>query len=190
VQKWVHKEKELHLPLWALPWLGQQMVKILAEHDGTEPIDEMPTIPTWATRGFSCVFLMIQKFWGLKRIIPVYLESRISINCILTIFSVITRQMQKNQQIHQQKSQQIVAAAAAAKRSLGYAAYISAAAAKLTIGPAEKSQKQQMRTTTSSAISSRGNPAKMTWTEQTSSSGKRFIFEIYMTKKNIILFFN
>jgi hypothetical protein len=29
------------------------VVKILAEHDGNERIDKMPTIPEWDTRGFS-----------------------------------------------------------------------------------------------------------------------------------------
>jgi hypothetical protein len=50
-----HKEttkKPLYFPFSAVPWLRQQMVKILAEQDGTERIDEMPTIPEWATRGF------------------------------------------------------------------------------------------------------------------------------------------
>jgi hypothetical protein len=28
------------------------MVKMLEEHDGTERIDEMPTLPEWATQGF------------------------------------------------------------------------------------------------------------------------------------------
>jgi hypothetical protein len=47
-----HKEKSLYLPFSALPKLRKGMVKILAEHDGSERIDEMPTIPEWATRGF------------------------------------------------------------------------------------------------------------------------------------------
>jgi hypothetical protein len=48
-----HKESRLFFPFWALPWLRQQMVKILAEHDGSERIKEMPKIPEWATQGFS-----------------------------------------------------------------------------------------------------------------------------------------
>jgi hypothetical protein len=38
-------------PFSAFPWLRQQMVKILAEHDGRKQIDEMPTIPDWAKQG-------------------------------------------------------------------------------------------------------------------------------------------
>jgi hypothetical protein len=30
------KEQSLNFPFWALPWLRQQMVKMLAEHDGTQ----------------------------------------------------------------------------------------------------------------------------------------------------------
>jgi hypothetical protein len=48
-----HKEQQVHFPLWALPWLRQQMVTNLAEHDGSERIDEMPTMPEWAKQGFS-----------------------------------------------------------------------------------------------------------------------------------------
>jgi hypothetical protein len=47
-----HKEREVHFPLWALPQMRQQMATILEEYDGTERIDEMPTIPEWATQGF------------------------------------------------------------------------------------------------------------------------------------------
>jgi hypothetical protein len=48
-----HTEQKLYILISALPELRQQMVKILAEHGGSERIDEMPTIPEWATRGFS-----------------------------------------------------------------------------------------------------------------------------------------
>jgi hypothetical protein len=47
------KEKEAHFPLWTLPKLRQQMATMLEEHDGSEQIDEMPTMPEWATQGFS-----------------------------------------------------------------------------------------------------------------------------------------
>jgi hypothetical protein len=47
-----HKEKEMHFPLWVLPWLRQQMAEMLAYLDGTERIARMPIIPEWATRGF------------------------------------------------------------------------------------------------------------------------------------------
>jgi hypothetical protein len=46
-------EKSLYFPFWALPWLRQQMIEMLEEHDGSEQIGEMPTIPKWATRGFQ-----------------------------------------------------------------------------------------------------------------------------------------
>jgi hypothetical protein len=39
----------LNIPLWALPWLRQGIVK---ESDLSQRIDEMPTLPEWATRGF------------------------------------------------------------------------------------------------------------------------------------------
>jgi hypothetical protein len=42
----------LYFPFWALPELRKEMVQMLEEHDGSEPIDEMPKIPEWATRGF------------------------------------------------------------------------------------------------------------------------------------------
>jgi hypothetical protein len=45
-------KREVRFSLWALPWLRQEMVKMLAEHDGTELVCNMPTIPEWATRGF------------------------------------------------------------------------------------------------------------------------------------------
>jgi hypothetical protein len=45
-------KEPLHFPFWALPWLRQQMVKMLAEHDGNVRIYEMPLIREWATRGF------------------------------------------------------------------------------------------------------------------------------------------
>jgi hypothetical protein len=47
-----HKEREVRFPLWALPQLRQQIVKMLEEHDGSELMDKMPTIPEWATQGF------------------------------------------------------------------------------------------------------------------------------------------
>jgi hypothetical protein len=34
----------------------KQMVEMLAEHGGTQQINEMPTIPEWATRGFFKYF--------------------------------------------------------------------------------------------------------------------------------------
>jgi hypothetical protein len=51
-----HKDTEqsLYFIFLALPWLREQMVKILAEHDGSERIGEMPKIPKWATRGDAC----------------------------------------------------------------------------------------------------------------------------------------
>jgi hypothetical protein len=42
-----HKEKEVRFPLRALPWLRKQMTIMLEKHDGTQRIDEMPTIPAW-----------------------------------------------------------------------------------------------------------------------------------------------
>jgi hypothetical protein len=48
-----HKEKEMSFPLWALPWLRQQMAIMLLKVDGNEWIAKMPTIPEWATQGFS-----------------------------------------------------------------------------------------------------------------------------------------
>jgi hypothetical protein len=48
-----HKPKDVYFPLWALQWLRQQMVKMLMEHDGSEQIDEKPTMPEWAKRGFT-----------------------------------------------------------------------------------------------------------------------------------------
>jgi hypothetical protein len=47
-----HKEQLIYLPFSALPELRQKIVEILEEHDGSQPIDEMPTIPEWAKRGF------------------------------------------------------------------------------------------------------------------------------------------
>jgi hypothetical protein len=49
-----HKGQLVYFPLWALPWLREQMVTILLEVDpyGSKLIDKMPTIPEWATRGF------------------------------------------------------------------------------------------------------------------------------------------
>jgi hypothetical protein len=48
-----HKGRLLYFPLWALPWLREQIVTILVKHDGTQRIDEMPAIPEWAKQGFS-----------------------------------------------------------------------------------------------------------------------------------------
>jgi hypothetical protein len=48
-----HQDQLLYFPFWALPWLRAQMVKMLAKHDGSEQIDDMPNIRQWATRGFS-----------------------------------------------------------------------------------------------------------------------------------------
>jgi hypothetical protein len=36
------------MPLWALFWLREQIASMLVEHDGSERIDEMPTLPEWA----------------------------------------------------------------------------------------------------------------------------------------------
>jgi hypothetical protein len=46
-----HRPKEVHFPLWALPQLRQQMATMLTENDGTEEIDDMPTVPEWAIQG-------------------------------------------------------------------------------------------------------------------------------------------
>jgi hypothetical protein len=46
-----HKEREVNFPLWALPQLRQLMATLLVEHDGTQRIDEMPTMPEWARKG-------------------------------------------------------------------------------------------------------------------------------------------
>jgi hypothetical protein len=48
-----HEESRLLFPFWALPWLRKQIITILAEHDGSQWIKEMPKIPEWAKRGFS-----------------------------------------------------------------------------------------------------------------------------------------
>jgi hypothetical protein len=45
-----HKPKEMYFPLWTLPWLREQMASMLVEHDGTERIDEIPTMSEWATK--------------------------------------------------------------------------------------------------------------------------------------------
>jgi hypothetical protein len=47
-----HKEKEMSFPMWAFPWLREQMAAMLVKVDGSERIARMPTIPEWATRGF------------------------------------------------------------------------------------------------------------------------------------------
>jgi hypothetical protein len=44
-----HKKCEVHFPFLALPWVREQIVKILAGHDGSEQIAKMPKIPEWAT---------------------------------------------------------------------------------------------------------------------------------------------
>jgi hypothetical protein len=49
----------------ALPELRQQMVKILAEHDGSEKIDKMQAIPERATRGFSKSKFLLNYFFTL-----------------------------------------------------------------------------------------------------------------------------
>jgi hypothetical protein len=41
----------VYVPFSALPWLRKEMVEMLAEHDGSEQIGEMPTMPEWATEG-------------------------------------------------------------------------------------------------------------------------------------------
>jgi hypothetical protein len=46
-----HKEREMHFPLWTLPWLREQMAKMLAKI-GSERICKMPTMPEWAKQGF------------------------------------------------------------------------------------------------------------------------------------------
>jgi hypothetical protein len=48
-----HKEWEVYLRFSAFPWLRQQMATILAEHDCTQWIEEMPKIPEWTTRGLK-----------------------------------------------------------------------------------------------------------------------------------------
>jgi hypothetical protein len=50
-----HTEHQLYFPFSALPWLRQKMVKMLADHDGSERIGEMTKIPEWATRDVSPV---------------------------------------------------------------------------------------------------------------------------------------
>jgi hypothetical protein len=54
------KEQQVYLPFSVLPKLRQQMVKMQAEDDGSEPIDEMPKIPEWATPGFSLSKIIIK----------------------------------------------------------------------------------------------------------------------------------
>jgi hypothetical protein len=50
-----HEEARLFFPFSALPWVREQIVKMLeeVELDGSKLIDKMPAIPEWATRGFS-----------------------------------------------------------------------------------------------------------------------------------------
>jgi hypothetical protein len=52
VKTWEKHREAAHFPLWTLPQLRQQLATILAEHDGSERIAEMPTMPEWATQGF------------------------------------------------------------------------------------------------------------------------------------------
>jgi hypothetical protein len=47
-----HRERWLRIPLWELPWFREQMTSMLVEHDGSEQINEPPTMPEWAKRGF------------------------------------------------------------------------------------------------------------------------------------------
>jgi hypothetical protein len=49
----VTKEHSVYFPFSALPWLRQQMVRMLEEHDGSQRIPKMPKILSWATPGFS-----------------------------------------------------------------------------------------------------------------------------------------
>jgi hypothetical protein len=51
-----HTEQWLYIPFSALPELRQEIVDILEEHDGSQRIGEIPTIPEWATQGFSFLF--------------------------------------------------------------------------------------------------------------------------------------
>jgi hypothetical protein len=48
-----HNEKRVQIPLWTLPLLRQKIAEILEEHDGTQHIDQMPTMPEWATQAPS-----------------------------------------------------------------------------------------------------------------------------------------
>jgi hypothetical protein len=52
VKTWEKHREAAHFPLWTLPQLRQQLATILAEHDGSERLDKMPTMPEWATEGF------------------------------------------------------------------------------------------------------------------------------------------
>jgi hypothetical protein len=49
----VTTEQSIYFPFSALPWLRQQMVRMLEEHDGSQRIAKMPKILAWATPGFS-----------------------------------------------------------------------------------------------------------------------------------------
>jgi hypothetical protein len=46
-----HKERWLRIPLWAWPWLRQQMTSVLVKHDGSEQINEPRAMPEWAKQG-------------------------------------------------------------------------------------------------------------------------------------------
>jgi hypothetical protein len=46
-----HKERWLRIPLWAWPWLRQQMTSVLVKHDGSEQINKPPTMPEWTKKG-------------------------------------------------------------------------------------------------------------------------------------------
>jgi hypothetical protein len=50
-----HKDtpQSIYFPFSALPWLRQQIVRMLEEHDGSQRIAKMPKILAWATPGFS-----------------------------------------------------------------------------------------------------------------------------------------
>jgi hypothetical protein len=50
-----HKDTQqsIYFPFSALPWLRQQIVRMLEEHDGSQRIPKMPKILSWATPGFS-----------------------------------------------------------------------------------------------------------------------------------------
>jgi hypothetical protein len=51
-----HRERSLRMPLWALFWLREQMASMLVEHDGSERIDEMPTLPEWEIKGLQYLY--------------------------------------------------------------------------------------------------------------------------------------
>jgi hypothetical protein len=59
------EEQFVYCPFSALSELRKRMVKILAEHDGSQQIGEMPTIPVWTTRGFSNSKFFLHLFFSL-----------------------------------------------------------------------------------------------------------------------------